>query len=149
MRKGKGKARVSPKGATRKIAPMRTSITKVKPSRASVIEVGSGAAGGGSGGGVAAVVAAAGSSKKSSSSRKPRPSDKNDSNSSTGGGAQSHVSSGADTETPSPYDDLYMLKCTCPHLAEHPDRVELLRKLVDIRIEVLLRNNQCVSYCFR
>lgn len=26
--------------------------------------------------------------------------------------------------------------CTCPHLVGHPDRADLLRKLVDVRIEV-------------
>lgn len=28
------------------------------------------------------------------------------------------------------------MTCTCPHLMNHPDRADLLRKLVDVRIEV-------------
>ena len=32
--------------------------------------------------------------------------------------------------------ELFKMTCTCPHLSNHPKRAELLRKLVDVRVEV-------------
>eukprot|EP00903_Cladosiphon_okamuranus_P012221 g11461.t1 len=55
-----------------------------------------------------------------------------------------HISSGASVGRPSQQSlvaagakgDPSKITCTCPHLAAHPDRADLLRNLVDLRIEV-------------
>lgn len=147
MGKGKGKARASPKGGTRKIAPLHASAAKVKLSKlsasTSIVSM--------------PVIAAAspavpavggGSSKKSASSRKPRLSDKNDTSSASTstGGAQGHRATGVAKELPSLSTELFKLTCTCPHLAQHPDRQQLLRRLIDMRTEVRCYHGLTVRY---
>lgn len=38
------------------------------------------------------------------------------------------------------------MTCTCPHLVSHPNRADLIRKLVDVRIEVKRMRVYCTLY---
>lgn len=132
MAKGQGKARGSgPRGGTRKIAQVPTHSPKSKPSKPSPLASVAAAVGktgireetgGASGGG-------GGSTKKS---KKARPSDAGHPPGS--GSAANKV--GAAQQPVSSSEDLFKLTYTCTHLANHPGRDGLLRKLVDIRNEV-------------
>lgn len=130
MGKGKGKASgASPKGGTRKIARVHIQTPRAaKPSKPSA----GSSAGGGSG-------------SKKSSARKHRPSEpaRAAATSSTSAGFQSAE------EASSASAELFKVTCTCPHLAHHPDRGDLQRKLVNLRLEVCGRVHREFLRCER
>lgn len=136
MVKGKSKASgASPKGSSvRKVVPARVRASKAKnPKATGTAAAEKGGGGGGVGGG-----AGGGSSKKPP--KKARPSE---AAARASAAAAASASSGAAANTETATDEpasanggLFKMTCTCPHLVDHPGRVDLLRKLVDVRTEV-------------
>ena len=142
MVKGKGKASgASPKGGVRKIAPARVRTPKLKNTKTISIEAAERAAAAAAAAAAVAAAAAAAPSKKLS--KKARPSEAARASAAGSAAASSAGAIGSPEEArPSSSGELFRMTCTCPHLVDHPERAELLRKLVGVRTEVRTRLQQ-------
>lgn len=137
MVKGKGKASgASPKGGVRKIAQARVRTPKLKNTKTISIEAAERAAAAAAATAAVAAAAAAGPSKKLSKKARPSEAARASAASSAAASSSAGAIGSPEEALPSSSGELFRMTCTCPHLVDHPERAELLRKLVGVRTEV-------------